>query len=92
MLENFSEKYVSNETARRVLRSSYNRRVARRKPLSAINRKKRLDFAKKYISKTFEFIMSFFVTKVSITFGGQIIIQKYENRTKNSIQKIFKQV
>ena len=36
--------------------------------------------------------MSFFVTKVSITFGGQMVIQKYEENRKNLIQKIFKQV
>ena len=55
--ENFSEKFVLNETVRRVLRRhSYNERVARRKPLvSAINKEKRLNFAKKYILKPVEF-------------------------------------
>lgn len=56
-LKNFSEKEVSDETVRRVLRKNgYNGRVARRKPyVSEINRKKRVEFAKKYITKPPEF-------------------------------------
>ncbi|CAK9821629.1 Transposable element Tcb1 transposase [Anthophora retusa] len=57
LLRNFSDKTVSNETVRRVLReNSYNGRVARKKPyVNAINRRKRLEFAKKYISESTEF-------------------------------------
>lgn len=57
IVKKYLEKEVCSETIRRVLRKNgFHGRIARNKPfINERNRKKRLEFAKKYINKDFDF-------------------------------------
>lgn len=88
---------ISVETVRRVLRKeNYNGRIARKKPfISHVNKKKRLEFAKKYVNQPLEFwnnVVFTDETKINIfgSDGKQIVWRKpnTELNTKNTIKTI----